>query len=305
MSSLVDALLHLGFTAALFAPLELAWAGHVAWRRPWWTTDLAFFAGQALLFVPVVGFVILVLAAPVLQWGALGPLRGAFGTLPGGAQLLIAVALGDLCAYWGHRAQHAWPVLWRIHAVHHTARDVDWLAAFREHPLDGLYTQALVNLPALVLGLDWRAWLGVLTFRGLWAILLHSRARVPLGPLKWLVGSPEFHRAHHAPDPHVGHYANLAPYLDVLFGTHGPTDEPERTGVTEPHPDSWTGLLLWPFRSRGAPSSEVHGVDRVDERLATRIEGGHLAGSLEHHQLAPPGEERHEVAPVLGAEGRR
>jgi len=243
----VHAAVDLAVIAAVFVPLELAWSSHAAWRRPGWLTDLLFFAGQAVLFLPLVSVAVLGAAGPLMDATLLAPVRAGFGSLASVVQLVIVVMLGDFLVYWGHRAQHAWEPLWRIHAVHHTAEDVDWLAAFREHPLDGLYTQALVNLPALLLGVDLGAWLGVLVFRGLWAILLHSRARVDLGPLKWVLGSPEFHRAHHAPDPRAGHYANLAPYLDVVFGTHGPTVEPDRTGIDREHPTSWPGLLIWPL----------------------------------------------------------
>lgn len=122
-----------------------------AWRvialmRPRWRTDLAFYLEQVLLFVPVAT-----------------------------AQLVIVVVLGDLLARWGHRAQHAWGPLWRFHAVHHTARHVDWLAAFREHPLDGLYTRALVNLPAIALGLDLHPWPGLVW----WPLAGERRQRWP------------------------------------------------------------------------------------------------------------------------------
>ena len=249
-AQLVQIGLNLAWLAAIFIPLELTWSGHRVWRRPAWTTDLLFMIGQAALFLPVVAFLLGAWAAWVGEFAALDAIRRPFAQLPGVLRVLIAMVLGDFLMYWGHRAQHSWEPLWRFHAVHHTSEDVDWLAAFREHPLDGLYTQALMNLPALILGVSLGPWLGLIAFRGVWAILIHSRARIPLGPLKWLLGSPDFHRAHHAPNPHVGHYANLAPYLDVLFGTHGPTGEPPQTGVTEPHPRGWLGLLVWPFVRR-------------------------------------------------------
>lgn len=255
MSALTGALQNLLWVALIFAPLERAWGPRRPLLRPGWRTDLAFYFGQTLAFLPVATALIFAVTEPVATLAPLGPLRAAFAGLPAPLQLVLVVMLGDLLAYWGHRAQHAWGPLWRFHAVHHTAREVDWLAAYREHPLDGLYTQALINLPAIVLDLDLNPWLGLIAFRGGWAILLHSRARIPLGPLKWIFGSPEFHRAHHDLDRHVGHYANLAPYLDLLFGTHGPTDEPDATGIREPHPEGWLALCLWPFRRR-APATD-------------------------------------------------
>ncbi len=260
MTALLAAAFNLAWVAAIFAPLErlLPAREEPAGLRPAWRTDLAFYAGQAFLWTPGAAWVIHHLAAPVRTAAALAPLQGAFAQLPGLVQALVVVVLADLCVYWAHRLQHSWEPLWRFHAVHHTAERVDWLAAYREHPLDGLYTQAVVNLPALLLAFDLRSWIGIAVLRGAWAIFVHSDVRVPLGPLCWLFGAPEFHRAHHDRDRFTGHYANLAPWLDVLFGTHGPVGEPARFGVTEAHPRSWVGLLVWPFRRRASvPVSPV------------------------------------------------
>ena len=233
--------------AAVYAPLEVLRPARPRrqgdrWLRPAWLTDVAFYLGQALVLLPLFTWLLHAVTAPLRESAALVPLQAAFGQLPAGLQVVAGVVLADLLMYWGHRAQHTWGPLWRFHAVHHTSRDVDWLAAYREHPLDGLYTQLWANLPAMVLGLDLRLWLGVVVFRGMWAILVHTNVRLPLGPLKWVLGAPEFHRAHHAAARDVGHYANLAPWLDVLFGTHGGHEEPAVLGVAEPHPESWAGL---------------------------------------------------------------
>ena len=68
----------------------------------------------------------------------------------------IAIVAGDLLVYAWHRACHAVPLLWRFHAVHHTTTSLDWLAAHREHPLDGVTTQLVQNLPAMILALSLR-----------------------------------------------------------------------------------------------------------------------------------------------------
>ena len=51
--------------------------------------------------------------------------------------------LGDLLIYWGHRLQHHSALLWRFHAVHHSAEHLDWLAAHREHPPAGRHELAV------------------------------------------------------------------------------------------------------------------------------------------------------------------
>jgi sterol desaturase/sphingolipid hydroxylase (fatty acid hydroxylase superfamily) len=55
--------------------------------------------------------------------------------------------LFDLLSYWVHRLLHTVPYFWRFHAVHHSSRDLDWLATSRDHPLD--FTAAV--LPAVFL----------------------------------------------------------------------------------------------------------------------------------------------------------
>jgi sterol desaturase/sphingolipid hydroxylase (fatty acid hydroxylase superfamily) len=67
--------------------------------------------------------------------------------------------------------------------------------------------------------------------------------------LWWLLGAPELHHWHHA-RANAGHnFANLAPYWDVVFGTHHSPSEAEDypLGIDEPHPASYPALLLWPL----------------------------------------------------------
>ena len=246
----------LAWLVVMFAPMERAFPASPNQRffRRDLPTDLAFFFGQHLIFASAAVTIIAWFTAPLDSWAAIRPVRTTFAGWPVPAQVVVVLVLGDFCAYWGHRLQHRVPLLWRFHSVHHTATEVDWLAAHREHPLDGVYTQALVNLPALALGFDVAAVLGVVAFRSLWAIFIHSNVRLPLGPLRYVVGSPALHRWHHVRDQHAGNYANLAPWLDVMFGTyHRPTEPPTELGVIEEHPTDYVGLLLHPFRKRNDP----------------------------------------------------
>jgi sterol desaturase/sphingolipid hydroxylase (fatty acid hydroxylase superfamily) len=175
-------------------------------------------------------------------------------------QAVVVIMLGDICVYWFHRACHALPLLWRFHAVHHSAEHLDWLAAHREHPVDGLLTQLAVNAPALILGfsLGQVAWL--IALRGMWAIFVHSNVRLPLGPLRILLGAPELHHWHHLRAERAQNFANLAPWTDLLFGTYHNPSGPETwpLGTDHPLPRSYLGMLarpLWPAAStRDAPA---------------------------------------------------
>ncbi|MBK7827998.1 sterol desaturase family protein [Nannocystis sp.] len=237
----------------VFTPLERVFPARPGQPalRPEWTIDLAFFLGQYLVFG------VLVVAALHAVHAAILPvsLDAWSGGLPLWAQVVVALVLGDLLTYWFHRACHRYAWLWRFHAVHHSSERLDWLAAHREHPVDGVITQICINLPGMLLGLPFAAIGGLIVFRGLWAIFIHSNVRVPLGPLRVLLGASELHHWHHARTTRTRHnFANLAPYLDLLFGTYHRPREPETypLGLAEPWPRRYLAQLLRPFRT-GAP----------------------------------------------------
>jgi sterol desaturase/sphingolipid hydroxylase (fatty acid hydroxylase superfamily) len=174
--------------------------------------------------------------------------RTFVGSQPWWLQIAEVIFLSDLCIYWGHRWQHAVPFLWRFHSIHHSAEHLDWLAAHREHPLDTVYTLTIINLPAFLLGFDLSALAGFVAFRGLWAIYIHSNVRLPLGPLRMLIGAPELHHWHHDRARDAGNYANISPLMDMLFGTYRcPDHEPESFGVREQISPSYLGQMLHPF----------------------------------------------------------
>ncbi len=221
----LDLIVGVAFLAAVIVPLEWAFQARPLSRlRPELLTDLGFVAIQYLVMMGL----FLAFNAELQRWiGWEGP------DLPLWARVPLALVAGDLGLYWGHRLSHAVPWMWRFHAVHHSAPVLDFVASHREHPLDGLWSQLTFNAPIFLLGLSLGDVMPVLVFRGVWAVLIHSNVTLPLGPLGILFGDPVLHRFHHAQDPErVVNFGNLAPYLDLLFGTHArPADERYPLGV--------------------------------------------------------------------------
>ena len=178
-------------------------------------------------------------------------------------QSIVAVVVGDLGVYGIHRLQHTVPWLWRFHAVHHSAEELDWLIGFRFHPLD-LFLLRVASLgPLVALNLAPPAiavFVGVSAWQG-W--LVHANVRLPYGPLRWLVVSPEFHHWHHSAEREAydHNYASLVASWDVLFGTvYLPRGRrPLRYGIDEPVPAGWIGRLAHPFRRRTASAVESPG----------------------------------------------
>lgn len=243
--------------AAIFRPLEMAFpARKQAFFRPRWWLDFSYFLGQYLLW----GGLVFLLLETVGSWiGAILPpgWRASVAAQPYWLQIAEVIILGDLLLYWGHRLQHRVGFLWRIHSIHHSIEHLDWLAAHREHPLDTIYTVALVNLPGFLLGFPLETLAGFFAFRGLWAGFIHSNVRFSIGPLRLLIGSPELHRWHHSRDRGAGNYANLSPLMDLLFGTYRfPDEDPGAFGLDTPIPTTLLGQLLHPLRKSPATVSE-------------------------------------------------
>jgi len=246
---LLPVLASVAFLILIFRPLELAFPAKPGQKlfRPAWRLDLAFLVGQYLLWGGLVlagllyfqSFLSSILPAEI---------RSAVAAQPWWLQILEVILLSDVLIYWGHLLQHANSFLWRFHSVHHTAEHMDWLAAHREHPLDNIYTVGLINLPAFVLGFPLHTLAGFIAFRGLWAIYIHSNVRLPIGPLRMLIGAPELHHWHHDRARDAGNYANISPLMDIAFGTYTcPGHEPESFGLCEPMPRNYVQHMVLPL----------------------------------------------------------
>jgi sterol desaturase/sphingolipid hydroxylase (fatty acid hydroxylase superfamily) len=254
---LVTASLTFVFLFLLFRPLEIVFPAKPGQRffRPAWCTDLCFFLGHYLFW----GWIMLWLLSQLrigLGWVVPGSFRAAVAEQPWWLQAVEVILLSDFFMYWSHRLQHRIGLLWRFHAVHHSSDHLDWLAAHREHPLDTVYTMTLINLPPLILGFPLETIASFLLFRGVWAAYIHANVRLPIGPLRMLLGAPELHHWHHAKERDAGNYANISPLMDILFGTYRcPDHEPEHFGLHRPTADTYLGHMVKPFLPRKVAES--------------------------------------------------
>jgi sterol desaturase/sphingolipid hydroxylase (fatty acid hydroxylase superfamily) len=250
IAALLAALSSLLVLVGVFVPLERLFPARPGQRvvRPELVQDALFFFGQYLVWNGLALSILSLLRSSLATHLALAA-HGCPG-VPTWLQAILVVVLGDLLVYWFHRACHTFEPLWRFHAVHHSAERLDFLAAHREHPLDGIGTQIAANLPAFVMGFQVQSLAPLIVFRGMWAIFVHSNVRLPLGPLRMLFGAPELHHWHHARVGRTEHnFANLAPWLDVLFGTHHCPEGPEEyaLGLDEVWPRGYGAQLAHPF----------------------------------------------------------
>lgn len=259
------------FLALVFIPMEKVFPAKPSQKilREHWTVDLCFLLGQYLLWNGLV-LGVLVYVQPAVTLATPFSLQLYVHAQPIWLQAIGVLVMSDLIIYWGHRLQHKVGFLWRFHKVHHSAQTMDWLAAHREHPLDTLYTVGLINLPAFVIGFDLESISMIVAFRGIWAIYIHSNVRLPIGPLKKLIGSPELHHWHHDIERDRGNYANISPLMDILFGTYVcPDHEPRTFGIAEDVPATYIGQMIEPLVPRRLQTTLTAKYDRTD---TTRIE---------------------------------
>lgn len=238
-----------GLLLLAIRPLELVFPAKPEQRffRPAWLTDICFFLGHHLWWGAVVLWVFVELRGWA-DWIVPGNFRAAVAEQAWWLQVVEVTLLSDFFMYWSHRLQHRVAFLWRFHAIHHSAEHLDWLAAHREHPLESITTMALINLPPILLGFPLQTIAAFLVFRGVWAAYLHANVRLPLGPFRVLLGSPELHHWHHAREGDMGNYATMCPLMDLFFGTyHCPDHEPAQFGVEQPVARTYLGHMVKPF----------------------------------------------------------
>jgi sterol desaturase/sphingolipid hydroxylase (fatty acid hydroxylase superfamily) len=165
------------------------------------------------------------------------------------AEVIVGLLLFELGGYAYHRLSHAVPALWRLHEIHHSSETMDWLASFRQHPLEIVMLTLAQNAPLVLLGVPLGAHATVLVFLKLATVYVHSNLRVPLGPLRFIVATPRFHHRHHQRGGATANFAALFPFIDVAFGSYNDAAS-RRFGVDRALPDSFAGLLLEPLRAR-------------------------------------------------------
>lgn len=246
-------LLNLIVYTLVFVPLERLFARlpeQAVFRRGW-RTDLTYFFVSALL-VQITTILTLKPAMVFFDWAVLPGVQHTVRAWPAAVQFIVILFIADFTQYWIHRAFHRVPALWRFHAIHHSAEQMDWLAGSRLHLVDVAVTRGLTYVPIYVLGFAEGALFAYLVVVSAQATFIHANVRFDFGPLKWLVATPQFHHWHHADEVEAidKNFAVHLPVIDAIFGTmHLPARWPRGYGLVHGAsvPDGYLRQLVWPL----------------------------------------------------------
>jgi hypothetical protein len=200
----------------------------------------------------------------------------------------LSFALGfcilDLWSYLTHRAQHAVPWLWRLHALHHSDPDVDWTTAVRHHPAEALLASAAYWILVLALGVPGTVVAAHATAVFTLAAATHGNVRWP-GRLEQVlqpvVITLDLHLVHHssAAQDADRNFGAVLVVWDRLFGTFArrPGDELtfgvaelSRRGACRP-----SEMLLTPWRL-SMPTITHRLPDGREIEASWQIAGGRL-----------------------------
>jgi sterol desaturase/sphingolipid hydroxylase (fatty acid hydroxylase superfamily) len=243
---------------AVFVPLERVFAARrQRVFRGLFLTDLGYyFVGN------LVPKLLLVLPITAVAWAAHRAVPSAYywelSRLPVWARLMAALLVGEAGYYWAHRLMHQVPFLWRFHAVHHSAEEMDFMVNVRAHPGDAFFGRFCEMAPLYVLGLaqpmgnhlDTVPLLFVVV-GSLWGFFIHANVAWRFGWLERVVATPAFHHWHHTNDGLAvrgKNYASMLPLMDLLFGSfHLPGALPVKYGIDEAMPADLAGQLLHPL----------------------------------------------------------
>src|ERR1700722_6577599 len=248
--------------AAVFTILTWFWAcnpGRAWWQKRDLVTDLCYW-----FFIPVItrflriGMLIVGAALLFHITTADGLIafydngHGPLAALPLVAQMAIFLIGEDIILYWTHRLFHG-RTMWKYHAVHHSSEELEWISAARFHPINLFLGSVTADVVMLLLGISPNVFVVLGPFTIATSAFVHANLNWTLGPFKYVMASPVFHRWHHTAADRGGdkNFAATFPILDVLFGTYYMPEGqlPDAYGVADrSFPPSFGEQMLYPFK---------------------------------------------------------
>lgn len=246
--------LNVVLTGLLFVPLERMFPLKREQRlfRGEWREDLFYYFVSSMM-VQVLTFLAMAPAQTIVAATAWQNFRAGVGSQPVILQVVEIMFFTDLVQYWVHRAFHRVPALWQFHAVHHSARSMDWIAGARMHFLEIIVLRGITAVPMFTLGYDPLAIQIYLLVVYFYSAFIHANIGWNLAGVDRIVATPRFHHWHHGEEKEAidVNFAIHFPLIDHLFGTHHMPGAcwPKAYGISgHPVPGGYWKQFLYPFK---------------------------------------------------------
>jgi sterol desaturase/sphingolipid hydroxylase (fatty acid hydroxylase superfamily) len=247
-------ILNLILTGLLFVPLEKLFAHNKSqpiFFREDWREDLFYFLISSIL-VQALTFLSLSPALLILSHTKWTAFRAWVGSQPVVLQFFEIMFLTDLVQYWLHRAFHRIPFLWGFHAVHHSAKSLDWIAGARMHFFEIVILRGTTVIPMYILGFGAPALYAYVFLVYVHSTFLHANVGWNFDRIGRFLATPRFHHWHHGIEKEAidVNFSIHFPLFDRMFGTYylPPGKWPTGYGVGgHPVPPSYFRQFLYPF----------------------------------------------------------
>ncbi len=250
-------------TGFLFIPIERLFPQRAdqALFREEWREDLFYYLVSSLM-VQALTFLSFAPARSIVAIAPLTAVRATVSSLPIVVQFFAIMFLTDFVQYWVHRAFHRVPWLWKFHAVHHSARSMDWMAGARMHFLEIIVLRGTTVIPMFVLGFSPTAVNSYILLVYLYSTFVHANLNWRFPIIERFLVTPRFHHWHHGIEREAidVNFAIHFPLFDRLFGTHHlPPDKwPEGYGIAgHPVPLGYLAQFRHPFSRKKRDGSET------------------------------------------------
>lgn len=253
------------------------------------TQDLVWFFYEMMLNALILVFYVEYLTRFYQQYFS-GLTISSLSQSPGWLRFLLSVLAVDFLYWAQHYFNHKVPFLWRFHALHHSQRELNFFTDFRYHVVEYVVRYTFVIVPFLILKLDPPVIVAYVIFSKCYSHFYHGNIRTNLGPLKYLLVTPQSHRVHHSleAEHRDRNFGAIFSLWDFLLGTQYKTFTvyPE-TGIADaafPHEQQvgLRSLLLIPLTQLLYPFLQVTGraSPSLPEPVPARLEASSLGDEL-------------------------
>jgi sterol desaturase/sphingolipid hydroxylase (fatty acid hydroxylase superfamily) len=175
------------------------------------------------------------------------------GHWPYWGRFALGVLLLDFLYWLQHYTNHKLPWLWELHTLHHSQKEINFFTDYRYHVLEYFIRKTILVIPFFIFAVNTPTVVIFAIVSKWYTRFYHGNIRTDLGPLRYLLVTPQSHRIHHSrlPQHRDLNFGSLFCIWDRIFKTQyeGYSEYPE-TGIDDtyfPHEkkiDLWGTIFL-------------------------------------------------------------